>query len=289
MRWQDGRESGVEDRRGGGGIGTPHIVGGGSLGVIIVVLLLSFVFHVDPRQLLSATGGDAGTEAAGSSPVAASSCPAGDETCRFADIVHTSTGDVWSSIFAAEGKTYRPSAIVLYSQGTQTGCGYGQSAMGPFYCPEDEKIYLDLDFFNTLEQQLGARGDFARAYVIAHEEGHHIQKLLGVSDAVHDQEQGLSKTAANRLSVRLELQADCYAGVWARRSDDQKHWLEAGDIDEALGAAAAVGDDTLQKETQGRVVPDSFTHGTSAQRERWFKAGFAKGDPADCDTFGGSI
>ena len=286
MRWQDGRESGVEDRR-GGGVGAPHIIGGGGIGVVVVVLLLSFVFHVDPRQILSAT--DADTTQTASGPAAVSACPQGDETCRFVDVVHTSTDDVWSAVFRSEGKAYRPSTIVLYSQGAQTGCGLGQSAMGPFYCPADEKIYLDLDFFNTLEQQLGARGDFARAYVIAHEEGHHIQKLLGVSDAVHDKEQHLSEKAANALSVRLELQADCYAGVWARRADDRMHWLEAGDIDEALGAAAAVGDDTLQKETQGRVVPDSFTHGTSAQREHWFKAGFAGGDPADCDTFSGEI
>jgi predicted metalloprotease len=289
MRWQDGRESGVEDRRGGGGIGAPHIIGGGGLGAVTLVLLLSFVFHVDPRQLLSANGDDPVAESAAPASTAASSCPEGDETCRFADVIHTSTDDVWSALFAAEGKPYHPSTLVLYAQGTPTGCGYGQSAMGPFYCPEDERIYLDLDFFATLERKLSARGDFARAYVIAHEEGHHIQKLLGVSDAVHNQQQGLSRTAANRLSVRLELQADCYAGVWAKRADDQRHWLEAGDIDEALGAAAAVGDDTLQKESQGQVIPDSFTHGTSAQREHWFRAGFAKGDPADCDTFTGAI
>ncbi len=178
--------------------------------------------------------------------------------------------------------------MVLYSGGTGTACGQGQSAMGPFYCPEDESIYLDTDFFDTLDHQLGAPGDFAKSYVIAHEFGHHIQKLLGVSDAVSQQEQRLSEKGSNALSVKLELQADCYAGVWAQQSNAKMNWIQAGDIDEALNAAAAVGDDTLQKETQGTVVPDSFTHGTSAQRQHWFKAGYDSGDPAACDTFGAS-
>ena len=157
--------------------------------------------------------------------------------------------------------------------------------MGPFYCPSDEKVYIDLDFFRTLDSQLGAPGDFAKAYVIAHEVGHHVQKVLGTSEAVSRQEQRLSKAGANALSVKLELQADCYAGVWAKRANDKENWIEAGDIDEALGAATAVGDDTLQRKSQGRVVPDSFTHGSSAQRMQWFKAGFRAGDPSDCDTF----
>ena len=278
MRWQDGRESGVEDRR-GGGVGAPHIIGGGGIGVVVVVLLLSFVFHVDPRQLLSAT--DADTTQTASGPAAVSACPQGDETCRFVDVVHTSTDDVWSAVFRSEGKAYRPSTIVLYSQGAQTGCGLGQSAMGPFYCPADEKIYLDLDFFNTLEQQLGARGDFARAYVIAHEEGHHIQKLLGTSDKV-TQAQRANPDAANALSVRLELQADCYAGVWAAQNRAR---IETGDVEEGMRAAHQIGDDTLMKAAGRTPVEAAFTHGSSEQRMAWLRKGLDSGNPAQCNTF----
>ena len=278
MRWQGGRRGGVEDRRGGGGMGP--VAGGGGLVVVIVALIGYFVFGIDPQTIMSA-----GSQTAPSSDVQSSTGTPGDEEGQFADVVHTSANDAWQSLFQSEGKDYRPSTIVLYTQGTQTGCGVGEAAMGPFYCPADEKVYIDLDFFRTLDGQLGAPGDFAKAYVIAHEVGHHVQKVLGTSDAVSRQEQRLSKAGANALSVKLELQADCYAGVWAKRANDKENWIEAGDIDEALGAATAVGDDTLQRKSQGRVVPDSFTHGSSAQRMQWFKAGFRAGDPSDCDTF----
>ena len=288
MRWQDGREGGVEDRR---GIGPQHVVGGGGIAVVIVALIGYFFFHIDPSKILGAADQVQNPAAAVGQQdgTPGSKCPDGDEACKFSATIHASADDTWAEIFKAEGKDYRPSTLTLYSEDTQTGCGDGQAAMGPFYCPEDERVYLDLDFFNTMDQQLGAKGDFARAYVIAHEVGHHVQNLLGISAAVEKQEQGLSQTRANTWSVKLELQADCYAGVWAKRSNDEKHWIEAGDVEEALNAASAVGDDTLQKETQGRVVPDSFTHGTAAQRMHWFQAGFTSGDRSQCDTFGGSL
>ncbi|MBW8880815.1 MAG: neutral zinc metallopeptidase [Asticcacaulis sp.] len=283
MRWEGGRSSGVEDRR-GGGMGGPGLIGGGGLAAVVIALIGYFVFHIDPRETLAGlqgTGDGKQAEASVGSPQ--------DEEGHFADVIHTSVNDTWEEIFRAKGKSYHPSTIVLYDNATPTGCGGGQAAMGPFYCPQDERVYLDLSFNRTLEQQLGAGGDFARAYVIAHEVGHHVQNLLGISAAVEKAEQRLGGAGANRMSVKLELQADCYAGVWAYRSDQKQHWLEAGDIEEAINAASAVGDDTLQQASQGRVVPDSFTHGSSADRVKWFKAGFAAGDPADCDTFGGSL
>ena len=200
------------------------------------------------------------------------------------------TEDTWKALFAAQGKTYTPPRIELYSQGHQTGCGYGQSAMGPFYCPQDRKVWLDLSFFDELSGRFGAPGRFAEAYVIAHEVGHHVQTLLGTTRKVDAERQGLSSTDANRLSVRVELQADCYAGVWAKATNDQmqaqgRKFLDDGDIPGGLRAATAVGDDTLQQETQGRVAPDSFTHGTSAQRTHWFRQGFSTADIGSCDTF----
>ncbi|HVZ28878.1 MAG TPA: neutral zinc metallopeptidase [Asticcacaulis sp.] len=284
MKWEEGRSGGVEDRR---GLTAGHYAGGGGIAVVVVALIGYFVFGIDPRQILDSSQNQ--PAALSDSQTPGTSCPQGDETCHFADVIHTSANDTWAAIFKAEGKSYRPSTIVLYNGMTQTGCGGGDAQMGPFYCPEDERVYLDLDFFNTLEQQLGAKGDFARAYVIAHEVGHHIQKLQGISDAVTAREQRLSQSGANALSVKLELQADCYAGVWAKQSNLKMNWLEAGDIEEALGAASSVGDDTLEKATQGVVIPDSFTHGTSAQRMRWFKAGFDTGQPGACDTFNGAI
>ena len=279
MKWQDGREGQVEDRR---GLTAGHYAGGG-IAVVIIALIGYVFFHIDPQQILGAASQGqqqvmAGDQTSLSQPQ--------DEQGKFAATIYASADDTWSAIFAKQGKAYHKPKMVLYSGGTGTACGEGQSAMGPFYCPDDESIYLDVDFFNTLDQQLGAPGDFAKSYVIAHEFGHHIQKLLGVSDAVSRREQGASESAANALSVKLELQADCYAGVWARQSNARMNWIEAGDIDEALNAAAAVGDDTLQKETQGMVVPDSFTHGTSAQRQHWFRAGYDSGLPTSCDTFG---
>ncbi len=281
MDWQDGRTSGIEDRR--GGLGAPHYIGGGGIVAVVIALIGYFVFHIDPRTLLAAE--QQATPAQAPAAAASSTCPTGDQACRFADVIHTSADDTWEALFKAQGKTYRRSTLVLYSEDTPTGCGDGNAAMGPFYCPQDERVYLDLDFFDTLNKQLGAPGDFAKAYVIAHEVGHHVQKLLGVSDAV-TQRQQQNPSEANALSVRLELQADCYAGVWAKRSNSQMNWIDTADVQQGLNAAAAVGDDTLQKETQGRVVPDSFTHGTSAQRMHWFKAGYDSGDPQKCDTFG---
>lgn len=280
MKWEMGREGEVEDRR-GSGIGAPHIIGGGGVGMVIIALIGYFFFHINPSTFLDASQ-SVDTPAA---TAPQSACPAGDTECRFASTIHASADDTWAEIFKEEGRQYEPSTIVLYSEGTQTGCGLGETAMGPFYCPQDERVYLDLDFFTTMDQQLGARGDFARAYVIAHEVGHHVQNLMGTSDKVQRMEQVQGATGANSPSVKLELQADCYAGVWAKRSNDEKHWIESGDVEEALNAAAAVGDDKLQQETQGRVMPDSFTHGTSAQRMHWFQAGFTSGDPAQCDTF----
>ncbi|UDF04480.1 neutral zinc metallopeptidase [Asticcacaulis sp. AND118] len=273
--WEGGRRGGVEDRR---GLGGGALIGGGGIGAVVIALVGYFVFGIDPQVLLSQTSQVSG---AASGPVAAGACPEGDKACDFADVMHTSANDVWAS--AIQG--YEPSTIVLYTQGTQTGCGMGQSAMGPFYCPADRRVYLDLDFARTLEQQLGASGDFALAYVIGHEVGHHVQNLTGVSGEVHQAQQRLSESGSNALSVKLELQADCYAGVWARRSDTQYHWLQTGDLEEAINAASAVGDDTLQKRGGGSVVPDSFTHGTSKERMFWFNTGYAAGDPNACDTF----
>ncbi len=286
MRWDMGRESGVEDRR---GLGPAHLIGGGGVGAVVLALIGYFVFGIDPRttmHLAQNMGADQGGQ---QQQVAAGGCPQGDQTCRFVDVIHTSADDTWSAIFQSQGQTYRPSHIVLYTGGTGTACGTGQAAMGPFYCPGDETVYLDLDFFNTMDQELGAKGDFARAYVIAHEVGHHVQKLLGTSDRVAAIEERDGAQGASGASVRLELQADCYAGVWAKQSNTKMNWLEAGDLDEALTAASSVGDDTLQKRSQGTVVPDSFTHGTSAQRMKWFRAGYDSGDPGNCDTFSGRI
>lgn len=279
MRWQDGRRGDVEDRR---GMTTGHYVGGGGVVVVIVALIGYVFFGIDPSRIMGAA--DQAQMPAASQGQASTGVPS-DEEGAFASTIYASANDTWSKIFQAQGKSYHDPKMVLYTSGTQTACGYGQAAMGPFYCPEDQSVYLDLDFFQTLDRQLGAPGDFAKAYVIAHEMGHHIQKLTGISDAVTEKEQHVGKTAANALSVKLELQADCYAGVWAKRSNDEKHWIEDGDVDEAINAASAVGDDTLQQETQGQVVPDSFTHGTSAQRVRWFRTGFSSGNPASCDTF----
>lgn len=272
VKWQGGRRGGVEDRR---GMGAGTAIGGGGIGMLLIALVGYFVFDIDPQVLLSQTGGPQGEQ----QQVGVSNPD--DEAAAFADVIHTSANDVWTGIM----RGYRPSTLVLYTGGTQTACGSGQAAMGPFYCPADERVYLDLSFAQTLEQQLGAKGDFALAYVIGHEVGHHVQTLTGASAEVQKARQNSSERVANAMSVKLELQADCYAGIWARRSDAQMNWLEAGDLEEAIGAAEAVGDDTLQKRSSGQVVPDSFTHGTSAQRVHWFRQGYDSGDPNACDTF----
>ncbi|WKL57200.1 neutral zinc metallopeptidase [Asticcacaulis sp. ZE23SCel15] len=278
MKWDLGRRGGVEDRR---GLSGGAIAGGGGIGVIVIALI-GYFLGVDPQQLTQIVNQAQGPA---QQQAGVEGTPT-DEEGAFADVVHTSANDVWAQIFQQTGRSYRPSTVVLYTEGTSTGCGYGQAAMGPFYCPADERVYLDLNFFQTLDTQMGAGGDFAKAYVIGHEVGHHVQNVLGLSQRVQNAQGRLSEAEGNKLSVKLELQADCYAGIWARQSNDQLNWLESGDLDEALRAASAVGDDTLQKRSTGSVVPDSFTHGSSAERMQWFKTGYNSGNPDACDTFG---
>jgi predicted metalloprotease len=280
MRWEDGRPSGnVEDRR-GGGVGR---LGGGALIILIVVgVIYAFATHKDPSEILGQIAQMAGATEQG--PVGTPK----DAEGKFASVVLGSTEDVWKAKFAAMGRTYQDPTLVLYDQATFGGCGLGAEAMGPFYCPMDQKVYLDLQFFQELEQKFGAKGDFARAYVIAHEVGHHVQYLLGLTpriEAAEKQAEALGgKAAANKVSVSTELQADCFAGVWAK-AYAKTGKLQPGDIDSALSAAAAVGDDTIERKTAGDVVPDSFTHGTAAQRTHWFKVGYDTGEPKACDTF----
>jgi predicted metalloprotease len=278
MQWEDGDESGnVEDRRGLG----PLVGGGLGVGGLVLAAIGYFVFGISPQATLNAVDGAAAPVAQQQGVRGAPGDPEG----RFVDVVATSVDEVWAQVFQESGQTYRrPAPAVLYDRATSTACGLGQSAMGPFYCPRDHRMYLDLSFWQELDQRFGASGEAARAYVIAHEMGHHVQSLLG-----QDQEAGaLGQRGAGSGSVRLELQADCYAGVWAARVGQVtggKVSLEPRDIEDGLRAAAAVGDDTLQRETTGQVMPDSFTHGTSAQRMKWFRAGVSSGDPAACDTF----
>lgn len=278
MRLDDSRESeNVEDRR-GSGIG----IGGGKLGIgAIILALVAMYFGVDPSVVLQALQDPAGQQA----PATSTAPPANDPQRRFVAKVLGETEDTWQAIFRDHAKrAYVAPKLVLYSGATQTACGTGRAAMGPFYCPADSKVYLDLSFFDDMKRRFNAPGDFAQAYVIAHEVGHHVQNLLGISQRVASLQQE-NPRQANALSVRLELQADCYAGLWAKRADSARHILETGDVEEALNAASAIGDDRLQKQSQGYVVPDAFTHGTSAQRVRWFKRGLASGDPRQCDTF----
>jgi len=276
MRWETGRRSdNVEDRR---RMGTgPVAIGGGGL---VVALLLAVVFGVDPMQLLSVLG-----ETQAPVTTQESIDPAQDPDADFVSVVLADTEDTWSQLFAQAGQRYVQPKLVLFRDQVQSACGFASAAVGPFYCPADTKVYLDLAFFHDLGRRFGAPGDFARAYVVAHEIGHHVQKLTGISDEVHRRQQSLSREEGNALSVRVELQADCYSGVWAKHADQQRDVIEPGDIEEALGAATAIGDDRLQRQTQGYVVPESFTHGTSTQRVRWFRRGFESGAPDSCDTF----
>ena len=280
MQWLGGRRSGdIEDRR---GLGPAVGLGGLGAGGVVLALIGYFVFGISPSDTLSAVSGGGAPVAAQQQGVRGS--PA-DEAGRFVDVVSTSVNDVWTQLFRREGRTYEPpDAVVLYDQATGTGCGLGQSAMGPFYCPNDRKVYLDLSFWQELSGRFGAQGDAARAYVVAHEIGHHVQNLRGETGEADRR----GARGASSGSVRLELQADCYAGVWAAHASEVsggKVALDPKDIEDGLRAASAVGDDTLQREAQGRVVPDSFTHGTSAQRMRWFRKGVGTGDPGACDTF----
>ncbi|HTK98178.1 MAG TPA: neutral zinc metallopeptidase [Pseudomonadales bacterium] len=277
MRLGSGRRSGnVEDRRGMGG-GT--VVGGG-LGTV-VLLLLAWYFGIDPTPLLQQMQVDNVPEQQqGTAPDLKN-----DPMADFVSAVLGDTEDTWQAIFAENNGHYVDPTLVLFTDTVSSACGYAQAAMGPFYCSQDQKVYIDLGFYKELRDRFNAPGDFAEAYVIAHEVGHHVQNLLGVSQQVQERQQTGSKADANRLSVRLELQADCFAGVWASRADRARQILEAGDVDEALNAATAIGDDRLQRETQGRVTPDSFTHGSSEQRVRWFKRGLDSGSIDHCDTF----
>lgn len=278
MRWREGRRSdNVEDRRGMGGKG---LAVGGIGSVILVVLGLLFGF--DPSTLFN--GGGGGTSTA---PGTSSSRPVNaeeEELKDFSSSVLANTEDVWQGIFRQSGQQYRPPKLVIFSGRVQSPCGTSTAAVGPFYCPGDQKVYIDLSFYRELKSRFRAPGDFAQAYVIAHEVGHHIQNLTGTMDKVNSMQSRAGKREANDLSVRLELQADCFAGVWANAAQ-KKGELEAGDVEEALNAATAIGDDRLQKEGQGYVVPDSFTHGTSEQRMRWFRRGFETADIRQCDSF----
>ena len=283
MRWRDGRQSdNIEDRRGGGGLGIPLAAGGG-LGTV-VVLVLALVFGFDPSVLLE--GDQAGAPPASQAP--SSSLRGQDDMRDFVATVLADTEDTWRALFRGLGREYREPRLVLFSRAVESACGIAGSATGPFYCPSDQKVYLDLEFFGALRDRFRAPGDFAQAYVIAHEVGHHVQKLVGISDRVMA-ERRRGGAQANALSVRLELQADCLAGVWAHHADRTRHILEAGDVEEALGAASAIGDDRLQRQAQGRVAPETFTHGTSRQRVQWFSRGLESGDLRRCDTFQGAV
>lgn len=286
MRWQGRRESNnVEDRRqqsgnfsrglGGGGFRLPR--GKGGL-VLLVVVLVAGYYGVDLTPLLTGGGAPVTQQV---QPVS----PQDNERAKFTSVVLASTEDTWSEIFKKEGANYQDPKLVLYRGATSTGCGTGQAVMGPFYCPMDKTVYIDLSFYQDMETKFKAGGDFAQAYVVAHEVGHHVQTLLGISNKVRSmQQQARSQAEVNRLSVKQELQADCFAGVWGNRVQEQG-MLEMGDLEKALNAAQAIGDDRLQKQSSGRVIPDSFTHGTSEQRYTWFKRGFDSGDFRQCDTF----
>lgn len=287
MRLDDGRESRhIEDRRGSGS-GMP--LGGRSIGIgTLVLALVAMYLGVDPRLVLESGGGPAPTQqnAPGPAALQASADPAEEALAHFVSRVLADTEDTWSELFARSATTaYRPPTLVLYRGGTRTACGMGQAAMGPFYCPGDEKVYLDLSFYQALQSRFRAPGDFAQAYVLAHEVGHHVQHLLGIADKVRQAQSGGDTRRANALQVRMELQADCFAGLWAHHAQRSRQILEAGDVDEALAAAAAIGDDALQQQARGYVVPESFTHGSAAQRVRWFSRGLEQGRLKHCDTF----
>ncbi len=296
MKWEGQEQSdNVEDRRdqgdggGGGGGGLGGLLGGRSIGLgsIAIALVAGWVFGINPLTVLGLlSGGGSGPPVVQQqAPAAAHKPPAADKSAQFVSVVLRDTEKVWGQIFQAAGGTYRVPKLVIFRGATQTACGTGQTATGPFYCPGDSDVYIDLAFFDTLSRRLGAPGDFAQAYVIAHEVGHHVQNLMGITGKVDAQRARQSTAQANAMSVRVELQADCLAGVWAFHSQQGKGWLEQGDIEEALNAAAQIGDDTLQRKAQGTVVPESFTHGSSQQRMTWFKRGFDSGSVKQCNTF----
>jgi uncharacterized protein len=292
MKWEDQERSlNVEDRRGPGvGGGRPRLGGRGiGLGSIAIALVAGWLFGVNPLTVLGLLGGDVGGLVAGA-PAAqtqgpATAPPPQDKAAAFVSVVLRDTEQVWGRVLQASGTAYREPKLVLYRGAQATACGMGESAMGPFYCPGDSKVYLDLEFFDTLARRMGAPGDFAQAYVVAHEVGHHLQNLMGITAKVDAMRGRVSEVQMNALSVRVELQADCLAGVWAHHSQKGKGWLEQGDIQEALNAAAQIGDDTLQRQSTGHVRPESFTHGSAQQRMTWFKRGLDTGKVAQCNTF----
>ena len=300
MRWQGNRQSdNVEDARddasdGGGGRQGFSIGGGGlSLGTVAIALVASYFLGINPMTVLNMLSGGGGGVVSPQAPAQVSRPadpsvphqPSKDPQVQFVATVLADTEDVWGDIFKQAGGQYENPKLKIFRGATTTGCGQGQTAMGPFYCPADHKVYIDLAFYDTLRDRLGAPGDFAQAYVIAHEVGHHVQNLLGTSAKLDEARGRVSKAQYNALSVRLELQADCFAGIWANRAQRSRQIIEAGDIEEALNAASQIGDDTLQRKSQGQVVPESFTHGTSAQRVTWFKRGLQSGEVKQCNTF----
>ena len=281
VQWRGRRRStNVEDRRGRGIGGVPLKLGGGG---ILLVIVLSVLFGVNPLEILQMVGGTSATTAGPASP--ATPPPESDEGAQFVSVILASTEDVWSELFRQGEGTYRPPRLVLFDGAVASACGTTSSAVGPFYCPGDDQVYIDLGFFRQL-RALGAPGDFAQAYVIAHEVGHHVQNLLGTSDQVRRAQAGMPRSQSNALLVALELQADCYAGVWGYWANQERGFLEPGDVEEGLRAAAAIGDDTLQRRSGGRVQPESWTHGSSAQRQEWLRRGLESGNPDLCDTFG---
>ena len=282
MRWQLGRRSeNVEDRR-GRGVSAP-VVGGG-IGAVVLSLIVALLGG-DPSVIWQQSDNQSNPPV--NQPRTANSS-AQDQMADFVSVVLADTEDTWSQYFRANGSTYVEPKLVLYTDAVRSACGYARSAVGPFYCPADQKVYIDLSFYRDLKNKFQAPGDFAQAYVIAHEVGHHVQNLLGISDKVRALQSRADKVEANQLSVRLELQADCFAGVWANQAQRSRQVLESGDIEEALNAASSIGDDRLQEQSKGYVVPESFTHGSSAQRVRWFKQGLQTGDPKLCNTFASS-
>ena len=291
MLWKKGRRSDnvvdAQDGAGGGGGGGFRIGGKGlSLGGVVLIVAFGLLTGQDPMQILGQLAGQMQQQSTSVSPQTRQAPAANDPQTDFVRAILGDTEDTWRAIFAQSGRQYKDPTLVLFRGRVQSACGLASSATGPFYCPADQQVYLDLDFFREMSQRFKAAGDFAQAYVIAHEVGHHVQTLLGISAKIQTaRQQGQRMEGSNGLLVRQELQADCLAGVWAWHAQKRLNWLEPGDIEEALTAANAIGDDRLQQQSQGRVVPDSFTHGTSAQRVRWFKTGFAQGQINQCDTF----
>ncbi|MHB8948137.1 MAG: KPN_02809 family neutral zinc metallopeptidase [Rhodoferax sp.] len=284
MKWEGNRKSdNVEDRRSSGG----GLLGGRSIGIgtIVIALVGGWALGISPITILNllSGGGDPSAQVQSQSP--AQQPPADDRMAAFVSTVLADTEDVWKDLFAQSGASYQEPRLVLFRGSTQTACGQGQAAMGPFYCPADQRVYIDLGFYETLQNKLGAPGDFAQAYVIAHEVGHHVQNQLGISAKMDQMRGRVSTSDYNTLSVKMELQADCFAGVWAHHAQNARQILEQGDVEEAMNAAAKIGDDALQRAGGGAVVPESFTHGTSAQRQRWFDAGLKNGGIKACDTF----